>query len=386
MTPAPYNTPRPCVRGCLTKARHAASCGSGDCGCCCHANPAFPPPCDVPGGCAHTTDPTCTGCDPRLALPGGMVCAQCWERTIAALDGAEADPLAGRPAVTGLLDLYEDLLTPTRVAFAGRVSGSSEARLVLADGPRWSREWIRMMLLEWRHILARPVEPSKAQRDAHAHAVNVGEQPDPLPTAPYGRGLSAPSSSDPHDTIRAVTRHAEWLLASAEHADQFCYDVLACHADATRTAYPTAPAGVLLGRCPLPVDDAGTPCGGLVRSKGDTAVVTCPACGYSGQPHEWRRLMLARPGQPHPEDPTAGVDAVATGRAIAAWLSAQYGREIKPSTVWQWSCRGTRHGTLPRAGQNPQGQTLYVIAVAEAIAAALYAPESAPTPAPEETQ
>jgi len=258
--------------------------------------------------------------------------------------------------------------------------------MALADGPRWSREWIRAMLLHWRLVLAQPVEPSKAARDAHGHALNLwragnGPKPDPLPAGPYGRGLSRPNSSDPHDTIRAVTRHTGWLLAS-DHADQFAYDVLACHADATRTAYPAAPAGVLLGTCPLPTD-TGEPCGGLVRSKADTAVVTCPTCGYSGQPHEWRRLMLARPGQPNPDDPTPGRDTVATGRAIAAWLSAEYGREIKESLLWQWAARGTKHGTLPRAGANPQGRTLYPVAAAEAIAAALYAPDT--TPAPEET-
>lgn len=369
VTPAPHTPPRPCVRQCTTRGKHTPSCGAGDCDCVCHRNPAYPPPCDTPGGCHHTTNPDCTGCAPRPALPGGMVCMTCWERTTTALDT--------------LIEIYEDLLTPTRVAYSGRVTGTAESRLVLADGPRWSREWIRVMLLHWRGILARPVEPSKAQRDADTHARKErtrilmaggtpGPLPDPLPAGPYGRGLSRPTSSDPHDTIRAVHRHAEWLLAS-EHADQFVYDVLACHADATRTAYPAPPAGVLLGPCPLPTDDDGTPCGGPVRAKVGTLVITCPTCGHTGQPHEWRRIMLARPSQPGHDDPTPGRDTAATGRAIAAWLSAEHGREIRPSLIWQWSCRGTKHGRLPRVGSDPQGRTLYDLATAERIAAAQYA-------------
>ena len=368
MTPASLATPQPCASGCVRHGTHKPGCGAGDCDCRCHHNPAFPLPCDRDGGCRHTTAPDCRGCAPRPALPGGHVCQDCWTRVTRCIDGDDRTP--------SLLDLYDELLTPARVPGGARVSGSPDPGLALADGPRLSRDWIRRLLLDWRVTLAGPVEPSKAQRDAHAHAMKVwhaggGPVVAPLPAGPYGRGLSYPATDDPHVTGPVVARHVEWLLSRGEYADQFVHDVTRAHGDAVRTVSPGVPDGVVIGRCPTITD--GAPCGHPVRGRAGDLLIACGACGTSGDMSVWRRLLaLSAPPVPDHDAPD-GPGPVAHGALIAAWLSAEWQRPVTAVVIRQWASKGVAGRVLSRAGKDNRGRTLHPVREAEAIAAALYA-------------
>jgi hypothetical protein len=89
-----------------------ASVNTCPCGqaCACHANPAFPPPCDVPGGCGSATAPECAAATcTRPAAPGHVLCRSDGEKLgqwlaqlldeVAMLDATPS--MAGREPGTG---------------------------------------------------------------------------------------------------------------------------------------------------------------------------------------------------------------------------------------------------------------------------------------------
>ena len=321
-----------CVSGCTTRGRHLPDCA---------------------------TPQDCRGCQPRPPVPGGLVCVTCWERT--------TDRLSDLP------DLHADLLTPTRATTStGRVTGTAETRMVLADAPRWAREGIERCLTEWLKILMRPAEPPQSRTDAYRAAQNRGETPDPLPAPPYGRGLTLPTL-----TAR-ITRHADWLLTQPEYAAQLVHDIAYVHGQATRDAYPAAPAGIPIGVCPIPVDDGtgGTrPCGTPLRGTASADLIICDGCGTAADPYWWHD-RLHDTGTTRP--PTA--DAY----ALAAWLTVRHRVPIHADDIRRWSTRGTRTaGRLPSLGRHPSTQrVLFVTVQAAAYAARLYPlPEEAPADA-----
>jgi hypothetical protein len=339
----------------------------------CHSHPGQS--CDLwdgPSGCGpHASDPACTGCAPRPSVPGGLVCVTCWERTTDAL--------------IELPELYRDLLSPTRVPAAERVSGGEpEAPLVMADAPRLSRDWLRGVLRHWSLILSRPVRPSTGQLAAALSL--LPSQRVPISPPPYGRALSAPTSDEPELTAALILRHADWLLAQEEYADQLVHDISAVFLDARRTAYPSGPAGLLLGLCPIlnrqsPEDpDVIGPCLAPVRAYRQRDLVECPGCGTVADPFTWRDWMVT--------PPDGDGEAVADAYALSTWLSVEHCRLITPAVIRQWASDGTRFGQLAKA-QEPtgatgddgepvmrirrfKGRTLYPIAATRAYAQALY--------------
>lgn len=80
--------PLACVRGCTLDGQHAGTC-SQPCGCVCHTNGAWPPPCDLGDGngcyAIHRDATDCTGCLPKPASPGLAVCEGCVWRVTHAL-------------------------------------------------------------------------------------------------------------------------------------------------------------------------------------------------------------------------------------------------------------------------------------------------------------
>lgn len=357
-----------CIRGCASKGLHLPSCGAGDCACACHTNPAFPPPCDIPGGCRHDVAPDCRGCKPRAAMPGAVVCLVCWERTTEAL--------------AGIGELYDDLLTPARrPARDGVKTGKPAPSLPLAPEASMARDLIREILTEWVGVLAGPAEPTKARRDAWNAARNAwetgrGPEPEPLPDGPYGRGITRPTSDDPHVTLPVVSRHAEWLLTQADHADQFVHDVLTLTRHSQRTVKPGAPDGVMIGFCPTVTDEG--PCGKAVRAVAGSPVIVCRGCGTKGDAATWRRLLnVAAPPATDTGEPADDGGPVAPAATIAAWLSLVHGREVTATVVRMWAAYPVKRAggvTLPRQGRDLQGRTLHPVRVAEQIAAALYPP------------
>ena len=340
-----------CVHGCTLKGAHAPGCGSDGCTCACHTGGAYRPPCDVYGGCRCGTAPDCPGCAPRPAMPGALVCVRCWDDT--------TSDLADLP------DLYAELLEPARTTGVGRVSGTSEARLPLTDDARWTRDWIVNVLWVWVDVLASPREPPQAQRDAWRAATKRGETPAPLPAAPYGRGLTIPATRDPRVTVPLLERHMTWLVGEEAHADQVVTDITAMHRSARSTAVPAAHRGVTIGVCPVLVqtDPAGTvaACGATLHAT-TTTTITCPGCGTKGDAVWWWNLL----------DAGATDVALADGRTIAAFLSAEYQRPVTPEVIRQWASAGTKAGRLPRVGKDRAGRTLHPVAEARRLAATIY--------------
>ena len=243
-------------------------------------------------------------------MPSALICLTCWERSTQAL--------------IELPRLYHDLLTPTRATrSSGRVSGSTEPAMALADGARWSREWIHGVLAHWARVLSLP--------------------------PPTGRALSRLDGDEPSATAARVLRHADWLVAHAEHADQMVHDLGAVYADAVKTAYPTGPPGVLLGPCPHPVPrptsedpEAVDRCGAPVRAYQRTDLIQCHGCGAVADPMQWASWIV---------DPLeAGEEAVADAYSLAAWLSVEFFRPIHAGSIKKWASPGTvAAGQLPRA-------------------------------------
>ena len=349
-----------CAYGCVRRGVHRAECGGeSGCECVCHTYPGQV--CDQwngPDGCGpHASDPACRGCAPRPSVPGGLVCVACWERTTEAL--------------MELPELYRDLLAPTRAPGGARVSGGeTEAPLVLGDAPRLSREWLKGVLLHWALVLSAPIAP--------ATIPGVPRQRTGEPT-PHGRALSRPVSDNPEVTAAVVLRHAEWLLAQPEYADQLVHDVEAVHRDARRTAYPSGPTGLLLGTCPRTVarptpedPQAVGPCGAPVRAYERRDLIACPGCGTVADPLQWRAWMVTPPGE--------DADALADAYALATWLSLEHCRVITPDVIRTWVRRGTRVGVLARpvdtAGAplltRERGRILYSVAVTRDYARRLY--------------
>lgn len=325
-----------CAAGCVRPREHVSACGADWCDveCACHRGQ----PCDVNGGCGHRHDPDCRGCMPASSAPGARVCLACVDRAYGVLSGVDGSE-TGDPDRPSIVELYDECAEPARAASGPRVrGGSTEARLALADAPRWSREWTHGVLLQWCRILAEP--------------------------APSGRSLTAPARDN---TVKALVvrllAHADWILAHPEHADQFVHDLRAIYRDALATARPQGPAGITLGACPLPstdsltgrlehalgVDDPETSrCGAPIRAYPDRPLITCPGCGTTADPWWWRGALV----DPPPADDSAGGwhhrEPVATAQVLAPWLSAEYGRAVTEHTIRDWASRGAGKGTRKR--------------------------------------
>ena len=250
----------------------------------------------------------CASCGLRRPVGDLRVCSGC-ERAV-------------REGLRELPDLYDGLLTPTRPGGRSPVRLTGHAPpLPLADVPRREREAMRACLVTWCLILAEDF------------------------------GMSLPA-----DTVEAMAHtvavQAGRLLAS-EHADQLHHDVTRAVRDARRSAYPSRPDTLPLGRCPTVLDDGST-CDAMVRARPEDEAVTCPGCGDSGVLTWWHpRLVPAVEGGP-----------LATAADLAPWLSIQNGRPVTQQAIRHWAHRGL----LGRHGKDQAGRTLYNVAETRQVA------------------
>lgn len=245
-------------------------------------------------------DDNCGGCLPRLATDDSLVCERDWTATVNGL--------------RELPGLYVDLLCPTRAGSAGpRVSGSTEKRLPMNDGPRQAREAIDAVLAEWARVL---------------------------------EGLRYTPTGVTVDSRAAFIRaHAPLLLKHPEHADQLVADVRTLVRNGRRCAYPSSPAGQSMGTCPVVVE--GETCGTPLRARGDQQTVTCPGCGTTDTPAGF--LIRATPEAAQP---------MTTGELIA-WLGKVARTQPTEEQVWQWASRGH----IQKLGKVGREQTYDPVAV-----------------------
>lgn len=261
----------------------------------------------------------CRGCLPLRAEKNSYACTAC--------------RLRARDRLGELAQLWHDLLTPTRVpSSGGRAGGGTERPQTLADPAVQARGQIQVALTAWCQTLG----------------LDLGQQP------------------AVRTMVIHLLAHLPQILAS-EHAARFAEAVDELWADARRSAYPAAPTGTALGRCPN--------CATLVRSTVAHGPVRCRGCGQTRTVEEWQQLLVG--------DLTG--TSSATAPDLAAWLSKRHDREVLETTLRQWAARGvllpgpdgtrarahlTRVGTGPGSGE----PALYSVADAAKIGTGLYGP------------
>jgi hypothetical protein len=226
-------------------------------------------------------DGRCRGCMPRLAEPGLQVCRACELRV--------SDRLGELPRI------YDDLLTPTRVAGGGKRGQGQERPLTLADEPRAAREAVERLLASWLAEVPRDVTRAR-------------------PAAVEGQA-------------RAVLAFLPRLLADEHLAEQLVHDVDVAYEEGRRRAYPSAPQGNLIGNCPIRTPTGA--CGGLVRATIDTldesGWATCGTCKTGGVIAWWLETM------PREEREFMGM------KELRWHLLIRCGRQIAESTIRSWA-------------------------------------------------
>lgn len=232
-----HDTTTRCVRGCTVPAAHGPAC----------------------------EEPECSGCLPRLAEVGLVVCRRC-EST-------------ARTTLRDLPGLWADLALRASTSGISRYGGAgSDPAQPIGDEPRQARTWIRGVLVEWAQTVAagrdvtvpREDDVAAGTRRVVAHHRGLAAQArtlaylcsqpavDGTPPDPAGvraaraeekRHLQAAAvAQEDRETGRDVLvaladhidRHLAWLLAG-EHAEQLLHDLAAVQAEARRWANRARP-------------------------------------------------------------------------------------------------------------------------------------------------
>lgn len=355
---------------CSSPGQHLDPCAARDldpCGCDCHTNGAFPPPCDVylgGGGCGpnHRAAPDCRGCQPRQAAPDTLVCRPCEDR--------------GRTALADLPDLYADLAEKPRIQ-RSRAEATEEmddaAAAPMEAGRVDARHAIRRALLRAAAVLAAehhlhvPDEAAAAHesREAYARHTTLASQarnlalmlegsavgpltPDPVGAA-YVRGEATrhlelaqaawDDRSTGRDTVRAlavhVDRHLATLLAGPG-ATEILAALVAAHRFARAKANPSR-------------DDRQRivcACGAWVTLDAEETM-TCRTCGAWGVLSWWVE-----------QHAPAVTNEPMTAQGLLDWLLVRHGNSaVTLADLRQWAVRFP--DKVVRRGRNTRGEQTY---------------------------
>lgn len=261
--------------------------------------PFHNPPCAA-GHCGirsrhlDTCDDTdCSGCLPRPAADGLLLCIVCTRRL-----GEDA-----RKAATLYTDLAFSLIRSGQPG--ERTSGSADRAPAVNDAVVEARSSIKVTLVALVKLIT-------GQRGFH------------------------PPDDGVHALAAVVANSAEWLAAHRDAA-RHAVDLrdIASDPRAWRLAYPARSDRLYIGDCPLTlVDLDGTAevCGTRLYQEAEQPLIHCPGCGTDETIEWWQREIV---GESH-----GWVDA----QALAAHLSMRWKRPVDPGVVKKWALRSGNTG------------------------------------------